>query len=559
MRQTLINPEIALLYRDIGSVGGKTAVNPSVTRLLSELRPVLGTTFEGGYTVIETLKSEGGEGDLYLCEKDGERYVVKLYRRENAIKESVLKALSDIDSPYVAKVLASGRYRGFPFEILPYFKNGSLQGKRFTADEIKTKILPAVNEALHALHEKGILHKDVKPSNLMLTDEGSIVLIDFGISSVVEDNATVLITKTGMTPEYSAPETFRKVYLKESDYYALGITLYELFAGHTPYRYLSSETITQYMALQRIPFPEDMPSDLADLISALTYHDLTARSERENPNRRWTYEEVKAFLRGEKQVLPGKSAGGLLTDEIKPYTFEGKTYTTLPSLVKALGENWEKGKRELFYGRLSAHFEEDRPVLSRYCREIEEDSLRLVRRDDYLFWKLLYRLYPDLSGVYWQGAVYESLPALGRDMLDRLESGRAQEKLWDSILKERLLSESLSRLATPKPKLFEAVTALEEEASLDSSSRNQTVRFYLMAYLLSGQRQLTVDKKRFFTVEELAAELKRRADESLDSLKRFCNKLVGLDCMPLAQFEAWLIALGKADTMNTWMATLIDE
>ncbi len=558
MKETLVNPEIALLYREMGDVGGKTLVNPVVSTMLSELRPVLGTTFEGGYTVIETLKSEGGEGDLYLCEKEGVSYVAKVYRRENAVKESVLKALSEIDSPYVAKPLASGRYHGFPFEILPYFAKGSLQGKRFSAEEIRMTVLPAVNEALHALHEKGILHKDVKPSNLMLSDEGGIVLIDFGISSVVDDNATVLITKTGMTPEYSAPETFRKVYLKESDYYALGITLYELFAGHTPYRHLSFETITQYMALQRIPFPEDMPSDLADLISALTYHDLTARGERENPNRRWTYEEVKAFLRGERQVLPGKSAGGLLSDEIKPYEFDGKTYTTLPSLVKALGEKWEKGKRELFYGRLLAHFEEDRPVLSRYCREIEEESLRLTRRDDYLFWKLLYRLYPELSGVYWQGAAYESLPALGRDMLEKLETGKGQEKLWESILKERLLSESLSRLATPKPKLYEAVVALEEAALLDNTPRNQTVRYYLMAYLLSGQRQLTVDKKRFFTVEELAAEAKRCADESLDSLKRFCHQLVGFDCQPLARFEAWLIAIGKAEVMNAWMATLED-
>lgn len=558
MQETLINPEIALLYRQIGSLDGKTAINPSVARLLSELRPVLGTTLEGGYTVIETMKSEGGEGDLFLCEKEGKRYVAKVYRRENAVKESVLEALRAIDSPHVVKVLSSGRYHGFPFEILPYFERGSLQGKRFSYEEIKTMILPAVNEALHALHERGVLHKDVKPSNLMLTDDGTVALIDFGISSVVGENATVLITKTGMTPEYSAPETFRKVFLKESDYYALGITLYELFAGHTPYRHLSPEAITQYMALQRIPFPEDMPSELCELISALTYHDLTARGERENPNRRWTYDEVAAFLRGEKQTLPGKGRGGLLSDDIKPYRFEGEIYTTLPTLVRALGEKWEQGKRELFYGRLSAHFEDDRPILARYCREIEEESLRLARRDDYLFWKLLYRLYPELTGVYWQGAVYESFSALGRDMLERLSLGKGRDKLWDGMLKERLLSESLSRLATPKPKLYEAIVALEEAASIDSTPRNQQVRFYLMAYLLSGKRQLTVDNKQFFTVEELVAEAKRRADESVDALKRFCRKLVGQELTPTPQLEAWLIAIGKADILAEWQQSLAE-
>lgn len=555
MLETVINPEIALLFSEIGDKGGKTLQNPVVTTLLCELRPVLGTKLEGGYTVTETLKSGGGEADLFLCEKDGERFVAKVYRRENAIKDSVLEALSAVDSPFIAKALAFGSYRGFPFEILPYFAKGSLAGKRFSAEEIKKNVLPAVNEALHALHEKGILHKDVKPSNLMLADDGRIVLIDFGISSTVEENSTVLITKTGMTPEYSAPETFRKVFLKESDYYALGITLYELFTGHTPYRHLSTETITQYMAVQRIPFPENMPEELKDLIFALTYHDLTARGERENPNRRWTYNEVAAYLRGEKQPLPGKSGGGLLSDEIAPYTFDNKTYTTLPALVKALGENWEKGKRELFYGRLSAHFETDRPVLARYCKEIEEESLRLVRRDDFLFWKLLHRLYPELSGLYWKGEVFESLPALGRDMLEKLEKKDLKSAFWDSILQEKLLSATLERLATPKEELQNAVKALEDAETVETDQHQKTVRYYLMAYLLSGKRQLLVDKMRFFTVEELAAEIKRRADESLNALKSFCHKLIMTDRIPTPQLEAWLIALGKADVLAAWKAS----
>lgn len=556
MQQTVINPEIALLYQQMGEVGGKTLVNPVVASLLSELRPVLGSCFEGGYTVIETMRSEGGEADLFLCEKEGEKYVAKLYRRENAIKESVLSALAEIDSPYIAKPVAFGRYHGFPFEILPYFSKGSLAGKTFSAEELRRDILPKVNEALHALHEKGILHKDVKPSNLMRADDGGVVLIDFGISSTVAENSTVLITHTGMTPEYSAPETFRKVYLKESDYYALGITLYELFTGHTPYRHLSTETITQYMALQRIPFPEEMPSDLRELISALTYHDLTARGERENPNRRWTYDEVARFLRGEKQPLPGKSVGGLLSDEITPYAFDGQVYTTLPSLVKALGEKWEMGKRELFYARLSAHFEGDRPVLARYCREIEEESLRLVRRDDYLFWKLLYRLYPELTGLYWKGAVFESLPALGRDMLEKLDKKKPEEALWDSILGERLLTETLERYVTPKPKLYAAAMALEDGHRLYTDPRSKAVRYYEMAYLLSGQVTLTVDKRVFYTVEELAAEVKRRADESLQSLKSFCHKLVTPDRMPAPQLEAWLVTIGKSEVLTDWKASL---
>ena len=82
-----------------------------------------------------------------------------------------------------------------------------------------------------------IIHKDLKPSNIMLLDDNrSVAIIDFGISSVVEQGNTVLVTKTGMTPEYSAPETFRKSLFEESDYYSFGITLYELYCGYNPYK-----------------------------------------------------------------------------------------------------------------------------------------------------------------------------------------------------------------------------------------------------------------------------------------------------------------------------------
>ena len=105
--------------------------------------------------------------------------------------------------------------RYLPFEVLPYYKNGSLQGRKFSLDELKKTIIPCINEALHVLHQNDIIHKDLKPSNIMLLDDNKrVAIIDFGISSVVEQGNTVLVTKTGMTPEYSAPETFRDLFWK---------------------------------------------------------------------------------------------------------------------------------------------------------------------------------------------------------------------------------------------------------------------------------------------------------------------------------------------------------
>ena len=81
----------------------------------------------------------------------------------------------------------------YPFVILPYFANGSLAGKTFSSDEIRDVIVPCVSSGLKYLHENGIVHKDIKPSNLMIADDGGkILIIDFGISSVKSDGKSVI-------------------------------------------------------------------------------------------------------------------------------------------------------------------------------------------------------------------------------------------------------------------------------------------------------------------------------------------------------------------------------
>lgn len=548
MNATVINSEI----------GQATAINPNLTSVSTKLSA--GTLLAGKYEIIEPLSVSTGEADLYVCKYNDKEYVAKVYRRQRAVKPEVITVLKSISSPYVASLYDTGTHNNLPFEVLPYYKNGSLQGRQFSMEELKKTIIPCINEALKVLHQNDIIHKDLKPSNIMLLDDNkSVAIIDFGISSVVEQGNTVLVTKTGMTPEYSAPETFRNLFLEESDYYSFGITLYELYCGYTPYKNMNAEEIAQFTAVQRIPFPKDMPQELQDLISAVTYFDITNRNKKNNPNRRWTYAEVDNWCKGKKQVIPGEGSGFAAEKAIPPYTFLGQAYKDIPSLVTALASNWNDGKKQLYRGLLSAFFKNFNPEIAGFCMDAEEEATRTAGKDDIIFWDLLYKIYPELNGFYWMGQIYESLPALGRDMLERLwRNDKSNYAYWDGILGNKLLTNYLSKVKSKNDNLATASAALETSHNVgNKNKRDIMMNYYTMAYLLSGQKLFAIGEKRIKNVAELAAHMKGLLDSSYEEFEDFCHSMIDYDDTLDVQLEAWLIALGKRNELRVWREQLI--
>lgn len=555
--RTEINPNINATVIN-SEIGQATAINPDLVASTAKL--AAGTLLAGKYEIVEPLSVSTGEADLYVCNYDGKEYVAKVYRRQRAVKPEVITVLKSIKSPYVASLFDTGIHNNLPFEILPYYKNGSLQGRQFSMEELKKTIIPCINEALNVLHQNDIIHKDLKPSNIMMLDDNkSVAIIDFGISSVVEQGNTVLVTKTGMTPEYSAPETFRNLFLEESDYYSFGITLYELYCGYTPYKNMNAEEIAQFTAVQRIPFPKDMPQELQDLISAVTYFDITNRNNKNNPNRRWTYIEVDNWCKGKKQVIPGEGTGFGAEKAIPSYTFLGQAYKDIPSLITALASNWNDGKKQLYRGLLSGFFKNFNPEIAGYCIDAEEEATQTAGKDDVIFWNLLYKIYPELNGFFWLGHIHESLPALGRDMLEKLwKNDKSDFSYWDSVLENNLLSNYLTNIKSKNGDLKKASAALETSHKLPGKSkRDALMNYYTMAYLLSGQKLFNVDNKQLKNVEELSAYMKGLLDSSYEEFEDFCHKLIDYDDTLDVQFEAWLISLGKRKELNDWRKQLI--
>lgn len=536
-----------------------TVVNPQAQNWAISVPT--GTVLAEKYTVKMPLHVDSGEANLYICECGSSQYVAKVYRRQTASKEDVHLALADIDSPYVAKIYEFGVWNGFPFEIIPYYKYGSLAGKTFSVTELKKNIIPALNEGLRVLHEHEIIHKDLKPSNIMLCDDKKTVsIIDFGISSVREGGSTVVVTKTGMTPEYSAPETFRNLFLEESDYYSLGITIYELMTGHTPYAGLSKDVIEQYVSIQRIPFPPKFPDALQVLITGLTYNDITNRKDKNNPNRRWTYEEVLKWCKGEPIKAPGGPTGeGASADEkIPPFTFQYHKYTTVSELVKALGREWKQGKRRLYRNLLTEHFRPVNQELASFCMDAADSVQKDPGREDVEFFRVLYKLYPQMQDFFWKDSHYASMEDLGNDILEGLyradsrvitEMGELIQNHLFSIREEIVNSENLE--------FAKKVARIESNYIVSvntSDNAKQLEQIYLLGYLYSKSRVLQTSYGQFDSIQKLTDYVKRLLrsnDSELDSLSRLLmfedSKSKAVRTTP--QFSAWLTVMGMGSSI----------
>lgn len=556
LNRNLNNGNATVLNRGIapnqGSSGGSsTVLNPHVS---ANGTIGAGTLLCGKYHVDEKMPVTAGEADLYICSYRNKKYVAKIYRRTASVKAEVTEQLKKLKSPYVATVYEIGEYHGATVEILPFYGQGSLNGKKFSYEQLKTVIIPCLNEGLKVLHDAKIIHKDLKPSNIMMADDQqSVAIIDFGISSVTEAGNTVIVTQTGMTPAYSAPETFKGLYSNHADYYALGITLYELFCGKTPYGDLPTEDLEKYLAIQRIPFPKTMPTELQELIKALTYFDISNRRDKNNPNRRWGYDEVSKWLAGVKQTIPGE---GVDRRNTRPYFFAGKNYTERTELVRALVENWDEGKKELFRGKLSDYYKIYDSEAFQICQTAEREATRSSGKDDFIFWKTMYALQPKTKDFFWKGQVYIGLPALGRALLEQLrKNSTAMNEYIDGVLKEELLSKYIT-MKSPDDEKLAAVQGLESSyRAYINNPREKRITLYLVAYMLSNQKILYVAGQEFHTLGELTSYMKDilgENNENLDQFKEFCHRLMDQYDNLIPALESWLIAIGKRDALNSW-------
>ena len=196
---------------------------------------------------IERQLGEGATGVVYAArDSQGIPVALKLLRPELAGDETLRRRFrrearlsQRIASPHVASILDFGEEHGMTYLVQPLYEGGSLAERlrRGRLDPAETVDLAAqLARGLDELHRYAIVHRDVKPSNVLFDSEGRAVLSDFGLARAVDSTR---LTKDGQlvgTPHYLAPEVIEgRIATRDADVYALGCVLYECVTGAPPF------------------------------------------------------------------------------------------------------------------------------------------------------------------------------------------------------------------------------------------------------------------------------------------------------------------------------------
>ena len=180
------------------------------------------------YLVTKPLPTKGSEADLYLIQKEGQDFILKLYRNAMAPKQEVLNkiwALSRENPHQLVSILdvgfdaASARW----YEIMEYLPLGSLRDIAFCWSDRRSFVLAMIHEltrSLHLLHQNEIVHCDLKPSNVLIRSCNplDLILTDFGIASQMASGVSLKMTSHKGTPMYWAPEAFSGLVAPASDW-----------------------------------------------------------------------------------------------------------------------------------------------------------------------------------------------------------------------------------------------------------------------------------------------------------------------------------------------------
>jgi len=303
----------------------------------------IGQIVKERYEILEIL-GEGGMAFVYKArDTQLERFVAIKTLKPNYVNQETFvdrfkreaKTAANLNHPNIVQIFDWG------IEEEPYFVMEYIEGNTLTSIIAKNRSISLsdilfigaqVSSGLHAAHQKGLVHRDIKPGNIMITPDGKVKVTDFGIVSLQNEESD--ITKTGSilgTASYISPEQAQgKPVSIESDLYSLGTVLYELIAGKAPFSGDSPiSTATKHLTEKPEKpsvFRRDLPKGVENAILKLL--------EKATYDRFKSAEDLRATLIQQRKALQSEQTRENLVDLTNPKV---KLRFTLPALIISIG------------------------------------------------------------------------------------------------------------------------------------------------------------------------------------------------------------------------------
>jgi FixJ family two-component response regulator len=270
-KQELTRERLLTSLRDVAGKAIEARLPPEVAERMEG--HMLGARLQVPGIRILRLIGEGGMSRVYLAsrESDDEPLVVKVLRPEVTRERNALerfleeyKLIERIHSRHVAHIYGHGVSADHAYLVMEFFDGGDLM-KRLAGKALPPgqalKIFRELMYALGDIHEQGILHRDLKPQNLMFRADGSLAIVDFGIAKQVDAVDRTSHGEVLGTPRYMSPEQVRGVALDlRTDIYSAGVLLYQMLAG---VHLFEGETAVEVALHHLNTHPPELPGHLA--------------------------------------------------------------------------------------------------------------------------------------------------------------------------------------------------------------------------------------------------------------------------------------------------------
>lgn len=225
-----------------------------------------------GMTPQQIAGATGGEsGKVYAMKVIKKAAVFAKNQVEHTKTER--RILQGVDHPFMVKLRYAFQNDAKLYFVMDFYNGGTLHfhlRRAMHFDEVRTRFYAAqLVLAISHLHTYNIVYRDLKPENILLDDQGFIALTDFGLSHDHFDSKDGMQTFCG-TPEYIAPELIRRVpYGKAVDYWSMGVLIFEMLAGYTPFYHANRKRNFQNIVKLPLRFPSEFSDDARSLLRGL--------------------------------------------------------------------------------------------------------------------------------------------------------------------------------------------------------------------------------------------------------------------------------------------------